>query len=101
MHEPHRGRAPVAARAGMEFFEGVEVLAPDAAALGQQGGEVIRQGAKGRGLFKQYRVTGERLPESPAESHRVAFGASPFAEILIRRQNLALWPLTNEVTAWA
>ena len=51
MHEPHRGRAPVAARAGMEFFEGVEVLAPDAAALGQQGGEVIRPGAKGRGLF--------------------------------------------------
>ena len=49
-------------------------------------------GAKGRGLFKQYRVTGERLPESPAESHRVAFGASPFAEILIRRQNLALRP---------
>ena len=31
--------------------EGVEVLAPDAAALGQQGGEVIRPGAKGRGLF--------------------------------------------------
>ena len=51
MHEPHRGRAAVAARAGMEFFEGVEVLAPDAAALGQQGGEVIRPGAKGRGLF--------------------------------------------------
>ena len=48
-----------------------------------------RGAAKGRGLFKQYRVTGERLPESPAKSHRVALGASAFAEILIRRQNLA------------
>ena len=35
MHVPHRGRAAVAPRPGMEVLEGVEVLAPDAAALGQ------------------------------------------------------------------
>ena len=31
----------------MEFLEGVEVLAGNAAALGQQGREVVRPGAKG------------------------------------------------------
>ena len=73
----------------MEILESIEVLAPDAAALGEQGGEVIRPGAEDLGLFQQYGVPGEGFLESPAESHRVALGASAFAEILIRRQNLA------------
>ena len=46
MHVPHRGRPPVAPRAGMEFLEGVEVLAADAAALGKQGGEFVRPGMR-------------------------------------------------------
>ena len=61
MHVPHRGRAPVAPRPGMEVLEGVEVLAPDAAALGQQGREFVRPGTEGRGLFQQHRMAGERL----------------------------------------
>ena len=51
MHVPHRGGTPVPTRPGMEFLEGVEVLAPDAAALGQQGREFARPGAEGLGLF--------------------------------------------------
>ena len=58
MHVAHRGRAPVASRAGMEILEGIEIPAPDTAAFCQQGGEVVRPGAEGRGLFKQCRVTG-------------------------------------------
>ena len=58
VHVAHRGRAPVAARAGMEVLEGVEIPAPDGAMLGQQGGEVIRPGTEGRGLFQQHGMGG-------------------------------------------
>ena len=75
MHVPHRGRAPVAPRPCMEFLEGVEVLAPDAAALGQQRGEVVRPGAEGRGLFQQPSVPGEGFSKCPRERHRVTLGA--------------------------
>ena len=47
MHVPHRGRAPVASCASVEVLEGVEVLAGDTAALGEQGREVVRPGAEG------------------------------------------------------
>ena len=85
VHVPHRGRAPVAPRPGMEVLEGVEVLAPDAAALGKQGGEFVRPGAEGRGLFQQHRMAGERLAVGAAKRHRVAFGAGSFTQIVVRR----------------
>ena len=88
MHMPHRGRAPVAACAGMEVLEGIEVLAGNAAALGQQGGEIVRPGAEGLGLFQQHRMAGQRLAVGAAERHVIAFNAGPFAEIVVRRQNL-------------
>ena len=88
MHVPHRGRAPVAPRASVEVLEGVEVLAGDAAALGQQGCEVVRPGAEGRGLFQQHGMAGEGFPECPAERHGIALRSGPLAEIVIRRQNL-------------
>ena len=89
MHVPHRGRAPVPASPGMEFLEGVEVLAGNAAALGQQGCEVVRPGAKGRCLFLQHGMAGERLAVGSAERHGVAFNAGPLAEIAICRENLS------------
>ena len=85
MHVPHRGRAPVAPRPGMEVLEGVEVPAPDAAALGKQGGEFVRPGAEGRGLFQQHRMAGERLAVGAAECHGIAFGAGSFTQIVVRR----------------
>ena len=72
----------------MEILEGVEVLAGDAAALGQQGSEFVRPGAEGLGLFQQHRMAGERLAVGSAERHGVAFNAGSFAEIVVRRQNL-------------
>ena len=89
MHVPHRGRSQVAARASVEFLEGVEVLAGNAAALGQQGGEVVRPGAKGRCLFLQHGMAGERLAVSRPKRHGIAFNAGPFAEIVICRENLS------------
>ena len=80
MHVPHHGRAPMASRPGMEVLEGIEVLAGDAAALGQQGREVARPGAESPGLFQQHRMAGERLLESSAERHGVPFNAGPFPE---------------------
>ena len=53
----------MASRPGMEVLEGIEVLAGDAAALGQQGREVARPGAESLGLFQQHRMAGERLLE--------------------------------------
>ena len=88
MHVAHRGRAPVAARPCMEILEGVEVLAADTAALGQQGREIARPGTEGRGLFQQHSMAGEGFLESPAERHGITFYAGPFAEIVVRRQNL-------------
>ena len=90
VHVPHRGRAAVAARAGMEVLEGVEIPAPDGAMLGQQGREFVRPGTEGRGLFQQHRMAGERLAVGSAERHGVALGASPFTEIVVRRQNLPM-----------
>ena len=40
MHVAHRGRAPVAPRPGMEFFEGVKILATYSASFGEQGGKI-------------------------------------------------------------
>ena len=88
MHVAHRGRAPVAVRPCMEFLEGIEILAADTAALGQQGREIARPGTEGRGLFQQHGMAGEGLLESPAERHGIALYAGPFAEIVVRRQNL-------------
>ena len=88
MHMPHRGRSPVLARPSMEVLEGIKVLAGDAAALGQQGRKVVWSGTEGLSLFQQRRMAGERLLESPAECHRVAFSAGLFTEIVVCRQNL-------------
>ena len=88
MHVAHRGRPPVASRPCMEILESIEVLAPDTAEMGQQGGEVAGPGAEDLGLFQQHGVPGEGFLESPAERDGVALGASPFAEIVVRRQNL-------------
>ena len=85
MHVPHRGRAPVPASPGMEIPEGVEVLAGNAAALGQQRCEFVRPGAEGRGLFQQHRMAGEGFPECPAERHGIALRSGPLAEIVVRR----------------
>ena len=101
MHVPHRGRAPVAASPGMEVLEGVEVLAGDAAALGQQGSEFARPGAEGLGLFQQHRMAGERLAVGSAERHGIAFNAGSFAEIVVRRQNLPAAVGEGEDTVWA
>ena len=89
MHMPHRGRAPVAACAGVETLEGVELLAPDATAPGEQGGEFRRAGAEGLGLFQQYAMAGEGLAESAAERHSIALRASPLAQIVVGGQNFA------------
>ena len=88
VHVPHRGRAPVASRAGMEVLESVEVLAGDTAALGEQGREVVRPGAEGLGLFQQHGMAGERLAVGSAERHRIALRAGAFTEIVISRENL-------------
>ena len=88
MHVPHRGRAPVPPRPCMEILEGVEILAPDTAAFCQQGREFVRPGAEGLGLFQQHGMAGEGLLESPSEGYRVALGAAPFTQIVVRRQNL-------------
>ena len=72
----------------MEFLEGVEVLAPDAAAFCQQGGEVVRPGAKGRSLFQHPGMPGEGFSKCPAERHRVTLGAGSLAEFIVSRQNL-------------
>ena len=88
MHVPHRGRAPVPTCTGMEFLEGIEILATYAAAFGEQGGEIAGPGAEGRGLFQQHGVPVERLPVSPAERHGIALGASTFAKIVVSLQNL-------------
>ena len=64
----------------VEFLEGVEVLAGDAAALGQQGCEVVRPGAEGLGLFQQHRMAVEGFPECPAERHGIALRSGPLAE---------------------
>ena len=72
----------------MEVLKGVEILAGDAAVLGKQGGEFVRPGAEGLRLFQQYGMMGEGLLESPSEGYGVARGASPFAEIVVSRQNL-------------
>ena len=85
MHVAHRGRAPVAPRPGMEVLEGVEILAPDAAALGEQGGEFVWPGTEGRGLFQQHRMAGERLAVGAAECHGIAFGPGSFTQIVVRR----------------
>ena len=88
MHVPHRGGAPVTARPGMEFLEGIEVLAGDAAALGQQARKIVRPGAEGLGLFQQHGMAVEGFAECPAERHGIALRSGPLAEIVIRRQNL-------------
>ena len=88
MHVAHRGRAPVAPRSGMEFFEGVKILATYAAAFGEQGGKIAGPSAEGRGLFQQHGVPVERLPVSLAERHGIALGASTFAKIVVSLQNL-------------
>ena len=89
MHVPHRGRSLVASCASVEFLEGVEVLAGNAAALGQQGRKFVRPGAEGRCLFLQRGMAGERLAVGSAERHSIAFNAGPFAEIVICRENLS------------
>ena len=71
----------------MEILEGVEIPAPDTAAFCQQGGEVVRPGAEGRGLFKQCRVTGERLLVSRPKRHGIALRAGALAQIVVCRQN--------------
>ena len=78
----------MAARPGMEVLEGIEVLAGDAAALCEQGGEFVRPGAEGLGLFQQHRMAGERLAVGSTERDGIAFNAGPFTEIVVRRQNL-------------
>ena len=88
MHVAHRGRAPVPAHPCMEFLEGIEILAADAAALGQQGREFARPGTEALGLFQQHGMAGERLAVGSAERYGIAFNAGPFAEIVVRRQNL-------------
>ena len=72
----------------MEFFEGVKILATYAAAFGEHGGEIVRPGAEGRGLFQQHRMPVKRLLVSPAERHGIALGASTFAQIIVSLQNL-------------
>ena len=88
MHVPHRGRSPVPARPGMEVLEGIEVLAPDAPALCEQGREFVRPGAEGLGLFQQHGMAGERLEVGSAERYGIAFGAGAFTQIVISCQNL-------------
>ena len=73
----------------MEILESIEVLAPDAAALGPTG----RRSRPGRArkISACFSSTACRVRvslESPAERDGVALGASPFAEIVVRRQNL-------------
>ena len=87
MYVAHRGRAPVASRPCKEILEGVEILAPDTTAFFQQGGEVVRPGAEGFGLFQQHRMTGERLLESRSKRHGIALRASALAQIIVCRQN--------------
>ena len=72
----------------MEVLEGVEVRAGEAAALGEQGREFARPGTEGFGLFQQHGMAGECLAVGSAERHRIAFNAGPFAEMVVRRQNL-------------
>ena len=72
----------------MEVLESIEVLAGDAAALGQQGREVVRPGAEGLRLFQQNGMAGERLAVGYAERHGIAFNAGPFAQLVVSRQNL-------------
>ena len=74
----------------MEILEGVEIPAPDAAALGKQEGEFSRPGTEGIGLFQQHGMSGEGFPECPAERHGIALRAGPFAEIVICRENLSV-----------
>ena len=88
MDLPHRGRPPVAARPGMELFEGVEIPAPDAAAFGKQGSVFVRPGAEGSGLLEQRGVAGEGFPELPAERHAIAFDPGAFAQGVPGRQDL-------------
>ena len=52
------------------------------------GREVVRPGAEGLGLFQQHPMACERLQESSAECHGIAFCAGAFAEIVVCRQNL-------------
>ena len=69
----------------MEVLEGVEILAPDAAALGEQGGEFVWPGTEGRSLFQQHGMAGERLAVGSAECDGIAFGAGSFAQIVVHR----------------
>ena len=85
MHVAHRGRAQVAPRPGMKFFEGVKILATYAAAYDEQGGEISGPGAEGLDLFQQPRMQGERLLEIPAERHGITVRAGSFAQIIVCR----------------
>ena len=83
------GGAAVFAGAGVQRFEFVEVLLPDAGALAEQ--TLIGPGpcAEGRGSLEQRRVPVECLPESGAQRHGAALGASPFTKVAPGRQHLA------------
>ena len=72
----------------MELLEGVEVPAPDAAALGEQGSVFVRPGAEGPGLPEQRGVAGKGFPELPAERHGIALDAGALAQGVPGRQNL-------------
>ncbi len=96
MRPPHGGGAAVAACPGMKRLEGIEVLGPDAAVLGQQGGERRRSGAEDPGLFQQRAMTIEGLPQGGTQSRGVALDAGPLTQLA----RTSRWPSAKAATAW-
>ena len=62
----------------MKFLKGIKVPAGDAAALSQQGCEIVRSGAEGLGLLQQHRMASERLAVGRPKRHGITLRADLF-----------------------